>query len=240
LKSFDRLKHEFQRTESQCAERMRSAHAGENVDQITMKLRRVLAGLSSDLQNLQSMIQKDLKADTIGQREADRRSDQLKGYITRLEHMNAQMREQASGSARSNLMGAGAGAQGEGWAGRGGPESAATKDLDSGQILSLQQETMQRQDQGLDVLANSVLKQKDIGVQINNELEEHNRLLDDLDTHVDKTSTKIKRENKRITSLTEKSSNSCMLICIVFLVIVLVGGFATRWGCAFIPSKERC
>ena len=52
-----------------------------------------------------------------------------------------------------------------------GKETAATRELDNKGVLQLQQQMLQDQDQGLNMLAATVLKQKELATQINEELE---------------------------------------------------------------------
>lgn len=69
--------------------------------------------------------------------------------------------------------------------------------------VAVQEEITNQQDAHIDALLGSVVRTKDMGKAIGRELDDHNRLLDNLDTHVEKTGKKINKETKRVIVLTE-------------------------------------
>ncbi|CAG8983493.1 hypothetical protein HYALB_00004293 [Hymenoscyphus albidus] len=77
------------------------------------------------------------------------------------------------------------------------PETAKTRELDNEQVLQLQREMMRDQDVDVEELAKIVRRQREMGVQIHEELEYHNTLLQTQDAHVDRVKGKIDVAKKR-------------------------------------------
>ena len=83
---------------------------------------------------------------------------------------------------------------------------------------------MDQQDKALDLLSDSLYRQREIAEAINIETEEQLGLLDDMDSQMDLTNRKVKRENKRIEKFEATSSTKCMwcVICLLFLALIVV------------------
>ena len=78
-------------------------------------------------------------------------------------------------------------------------------------------------------LERTVVGTKHIALQINEEVGLHTRLLEDLDEHVDSTSSRLKAAQRRL-QLVMRRSGSCKTSLLIFLlgvilVVVLVVGF---------------
>jgi syntaxin 8 len=54
------------------------------------------------------------------------------------------------------------------------------------------------QDQDLDVLSSSVSRQRELGLQINDELDVHSRLIDETETMVDRTQQRLDQAKKKL------------------------------------------
>ncbi|KAL6056930.1 Syntaxin [Balamuthia mandrillaris] len=103
-------------------------------------------------------------------------------------------------------------------------ETEETRDLDNRGLLSLQEQKMREQDKLLDMLGESVDRQKEIAIGIGQEVDEHNALLDDLDHEVERTNSRVQRATNRVTRISKKSSTTCLwiVICALFIALVLV------------------
>ncbi|KAF3928971.1 Syntaxin-52 [Dactylella cylindrospora] len=66
------------------------------------------------------------------------------------------------------------------------PETEHTRQLDNSGVLQLQQEIMRTQDEGLEMLLKAVGRQKQLGLEIGNELDDQNEFLDELGDDVDR------------------------------------------------------
>jgi len=119
-------------------------------------------------------------------------------------------------------------------------ETEVTKDMDNAQLLQYQKDQMGDQDQTLDLLSQSVQKQREIAVTINTELDVHNRLLDDLDTKTGKTQAGIERERRHVAKVSESAKVGGMWIIIVLLIIIIIVFAFTDWGCKIHYVADRC
>lgn len=79
-----------------------------------------------------------------------------------------------------------------------GKESDKTRALDNQGVLQLQKQMMQEQDEDVMVLARAVARQKELGVQIQEELEVQNEMLGMLDEDVTRVQGKMDVARKRI------------------------------------------
>ena len=77
-------------------------------------------------------------------------------------------------------------------------ETDRTRELDNAGVLQLQKQLMQEQDEDVTDLTKVVQRMRDMGVQINDELQLQNEMLNMLDQDVDRTGTKIDIARKRI------------------------------------------
>ncbi|KAK6510330.1 hypothetical protein TWF506_009448 [Arthrobotrys conoides] len=81
------------------------------------------------------------------------------------------------------------------------PETDRTRQLDNTGVLQLQQEIMKSQDEDLEALLKAVGRQKQVGVEIGQELDEQNQLLDSLGVDVERVNDKIRVVKKRVKNI---------------------------------------
>ncbi|KAG8534171.1 uncharacterized protein KY384_001015 [Bacidia gigantensis] len=82
-----------------------------------------------------------------------------------------------------------------------GKETSRTKELDNNGVLQLQQQLMKEQDEDVTILAQAVARQKELGVQIQEELEVQGSLLNMLDEDVDRVKGKVDVARKRVNDI---------------------------------------
>jgi regulator of vacuolar morphogenesis len=83
----------------------------------------------------------------------------------------------------------------------GGPpaqETERTRELDNDGVLQLQKQMMHEQDMDVDDLAKVVRRMREMGIQINEELEEQSTMLDLVDHDVERVQSKVDIARKRI------------------------------------------
>jgi len=108
------------------------------------------------------------------------------------------------------------------------PEGPDQTGLDNQQIHSYHKQVLKDQDDQLDTLAQSVGRQRILGIQMGSELEEQAELLDDVDRGVDRHSSTLERARKRLGNVARKSKDNwswvtiAILICILVLLIVVL------------------
>ncbi|XP_063125816.1 syntaxin-8 isoform X5 [Rattus norvegicus] len=89
-------------------------------------------------------------------------------------------------------------------------EPEETRGLGFDEIRQQQQKIIQEQDAGLDALSSIISRQKQMGQEIGNELDEQNEIIDDLANLVENTDEKLRTEARRVT-LVDRKSASCAL-----------------------------
>ncbi|XP_011906420.1 PREDICTED: syntaxin-8 isoform X3 [Cercocebus atys] len=87
-------------------------------------------------------------------------------------------------------------------------EPEETRGLGFDEIRQQQQKIIQEQDAGLDALSSIINRQKQMGQEIGNELDEQNEIIDDLANLVENTDEKLRTETRRV-NLVDRKSTSC-------------------------------
>jgi len=224
----------------------RANSSNTNAVKLSATIRRRLVQLTTDIAKLQDT----LPQLNITEKEKNRRKDLIFNLATRKDQLSDLMSkplDQVTISPTAAQLKNGAGASQTASPGGGrrawgaqAKETEATRDMDNAQLLQYQKEQMKDQDETLDLLSTSVLKQKEIAVTINTELDVHNRILDDLDGKVGKTQAGIERERRHIAKVSESAKVGCMWVVIVVLIIVIVVFALTDWGCKIHDDPNRC
>ncbi|XP_068178609.1 syntaxin-8 [Antennarius striatus] len=206
-------------------ERNRQQRTGGNPAKINMTLRASLQKLKQSIGHLKESLLRASSTRHVMQSEADRRQNLIDDLLTREKQLNATFKGDIMepGPSRSALLTEGAG---------GGPgvatnpwlinETEETRGLSFGEIKNQQQQIIEAQDAGLDALAAVISRQKVMGQDIGNELDEQNEIIDDLAHLVDKTDSRIRNETRRVKLVETKSASCCMMVVIVLLLIAIV------------------
>ncbi|EPS40241.1 hypothetical protein H072_5969 [Dactylellina haptotyla CBS 200.50] len=97
-----------------------------------------------------------------------------------------------------------------------------TEDMPNQQVYTLHQRIMEEQDGTLDRLSESITRQRELSIQIGDELDSQGELLDDLDDGVDRAQRRITSARKRLDTFAKKAKDNGSMITIVVLIIVLV------------------
>lgn len=204
-------------------ERNRQQRTGGNPAKINMTLRASLQKLKQNIAQLKEGLLRASSSRRLMQSEADRRQNLIDDLVTREKQLNATFKGDIvePEPARSTLMGAGTsgGVAANPWLIN---ESEETRGLTFGEIKQQQQRVIEAQDEGLDALAAVISRQKIMGQEIGNELDEQNEIIDDLSHLVDKTDDRIRNETRRVKLVETKSASCGMLVVIVLLLIAIV------------------
>ncbi|PIA89204.1 putative syntaxin-8B [Cercospora beticola] len=102
------------------------------------------------------------------------------------------------------------------------PEAPNQDNLDNQQIHSYHNQVLREQDDQLDVLGQSIGRQRMLGIQMGNELDEQVELLDDVERGVDRHSNQLHGAQKRLTTFSRKARDNWNWITITILIIILV------------------
>jgi len=109
------------------------------------------------------------------------------------------------------------GATGRTW----GASAPAPPTDDPQAVLTATQEKMAEQDERLERISHSLQTQSHLAHEMNDELKYQNRLLDDIDHHVDSSSMKV-RQGVVQTRRVEEKAKQKGLLCVVFLLFVVI------------------
>lgn len=94
--------------------------------------------------------------------------------------------------------------------------------LNNQQIHSYHKDVLRDQDEQLDRLGDTIGRQRDLSIQIGDELDEQVNMLDDVEDHVDRHQSTLDRARKSLGDVARKSRDNKQLTIILILIIVLV------------------
>lgn len=81
---------------------------------------------------------------------------------------------------------------------------------------------LQEQDRQLDRLGESIGRQRDLSIQIGDELDEQVLMLDEMEGHVDRHQGRLDGARKRLGDVARKAKDNKQITAIVVLIIVLI------------------
>jgi syntaxin 8 len=102
------------------------------------------------------------------------------------------------------------------------PEAPDQSQLDNQQIHAYHKQVLRDQDDQLDTLGQSLGRQRVLGIQMGNELDEQNELLDDVERGVDRHTTTLDRARRRLGTVARKSKDNWSWLTIGILIVILV------------------
>ncbi|KAJ0044970.1 hypothetical protein Pint_04071 [Pistacia integerrima] len=192
------------------SERSSLPASGPEAQRHVSGIRRKITILGTRLDSLQSLLSKLPGKQPISEKEMNRRKDMLANLRSKVTQMASTL-NMSNFANRDSLL---------------GPEikqadpMSRTTGLDNHGLVGLQQ-----QDEGLEKLEETVISTKHIALAVNEELDLHARLIDDLDQHVDVTDSRLRRVQKNLAILNKKTKGGCscigMLLAVVGIVILV-------------------
>ncbi|KAL8771598.1 MAG: hypothetical protein Q9209_003041 [Squamulea sp. 1 TL-2023] len=102
------------------------------------------------------------------------------------------------------------------------PEPPDQRHLDNQQIHEYHRNVMQQQDEQLDRLGDSIGRQRELSMQIGDELDEHVQMLDEVEGHVDRQQGKLDGARKRLGNFARKARDNKQLTIILILIMILI------------------
>jgi syntaxin 8 len=102
------------------------------------------------------------------------------------------------------------------------PEATQTDGLDSSQLYTQQQQVMRGQDERLDRLGNSVSRQHELSIQIDDELTSHLELLDDVDNLVDSSHSRLETAKRQLDKFSRKARENGSFVTIIILIFIFI------------------
>ncbi|CAN0843206.1 SYP52 [Linum grandiflorum] len=174
--------------------------------------RRKITILGTRLDSLQSLLTKLPGKQQVSEKEMNRRRDMIGNLRTKANQMASTL-NMSNFANRDSLL---------------GPEIKQadimnrTTGLDNQGLVVFQRQVMREQDEGLEKLEETVISTKHIALAVNEELDLHTRLIDDLDQHVDVTDSRLRRVQKQLGILNKRTKGGCSCMCMLLAVIGIV------------------
>jgi syntaxin 8 len=94
--------------------------------------------------------------------------------------------------------------------------------LDNVQIHEYHSQVMAEQDEQLDRLGDSISRQRELSIQIGDELDEHVQMLDEVDGLVDRHQSRLDQARKSLGTVARKAKDNMQMTTIIILIIILV------------------
>ncbi|KFQ91049.1 Syntaxin-8, partial [Nipponia nippon] len=191
-------------------ERNRYQRSGESSAKLNVVIRSSLQNLREKIDQLKDLLLRAVSTRQmhLTQLEGDRRQNLVDDLLTRQKQLQASYKNEGPEPdvIRSSLM--------TGGVKRGvtNPwlmeESEETRGLGFDDLRQQQRRIIEEQDAGLDALSSIISRQKQMGQEIGNELDEQNEIIDDLTNLVENTDDKLRNQTRHV-KMVDKKSTSC-------------------------------
>lgn len=186
--------------------------SGPDAQRLTSAVRRKISILGTRLDSLESDLSKLPSKQPITEKELNKRKDMLSNLKSKAKQMGSTL-NMSNFASREDLLGRSK---------RSVDEIDRTAGLDNHGIVGLQRQVMKEQDQGLEKLEETVFSTKHIALAVNEELDLHSRLINDLDEQVDATDSRLQRVQKRLAILNKRTKGGCSCMSLLLSVIAIV------------------
>ncbi|XP_072962880.1 syntaxin-52-like [Typha angustifolia] len=193
--------------------------SGTDTQRHTPAIRRKITILGARLDSLEALLFKLPSNQAITDKELHKRQDMVSNLRSKSKQMASTL-NMSNFANREDLLGQ---------SNKAVDELSRTAGLDNHGIVGLQRQTIKEQDEDLGKLEETVLSTKHIALAVNEELDLHTRLIDDLDQHVDITGSRLQRVQKVLVVLNKRTKGGCscmsLLVSVVAIVILIVIGW---------------
>ncbi|XP_058210813.1 syntaxin-51-like [Rhododendron vialii] len=186
--------------------------SGPDAQRHVSAIRRKITILGTRLDSLQSLVGKLPGKQPLTEKEMNRRKEMLLNLRSKVTQMASTL-NMPTLAHRDSLL---------------GPDITSadamsrTTGLDNSGVVGLQRQIMREQDEGLEKLEETVISTKHIALAVNEELDLHARLIDNLDQHVDVTDSRLQRVQKNLAILNKRTKGGCSCLCLLFSVVGIV------------------
>ncbi|KAG6387459.1 hypothetical protein SASPL_152649 [Salvia splendens] len=186
------------------SERSSLPPSGPEAQRHASTIRRKITILGTRLDSLQSLLQKLHGKQSLTEKEMNRRRDMVNNLRSKVTQMASSL-NMSNFANRDSLL---------------GPEIKPADAMS--RISGLDNQGIVEQDEGLEKLEETVISTKHIALAVNEELDLHTRLIDDLDQHVEVTDSRLQRVQKRLAILNKRTKGGCSCMCLFLSVIGIV------------------
>ncbi|KAK6083578.1 SNARE domain-containing protein [Seiridium cupressi] len=101
-------------------------------------------------------------------------------------------------------------------------DEVESQNMNNTQIHAYHQQILDQQDAQLDALGVSISRQRELSMQIGDELDDQVAMLDDVDATVDRHQGRLDRARRRVDKITRTAGDNKQMIAIIILIIVLI------------------
>lgn len=194
------------------SERSALPATGPEAQRHSSAIRRKITILGTRLDSLQSLLSKIPGRLPLTEKEMNRRRDMVANLRSKANQMASKL-NMSNFSNRDSLLGP-----------ETKPVDAMTRatGLDNQGIVGLQRQVMREQDEDLEKLEETVISTKHIALAVNEELDLHTRLIDDLDEHVEVTDSRLERVQRRLAILNKRTKGGCTCLSLLLSVVGIV------------------
>ncbi|KAD4178787.1 hypothetical protein E3N88_27378 [Mikania micrantha] len=197
---------------------------GPEAQRHSSAIRRKITILGTRLDSLQSLLTKLPAKQPLTEKEMNRRRDMLANLRTKVTQMASTL-NMSNFANRDSLLGPDI---------KPADAMARISGLDNSGVFYSNQlcyldNSISEQDEGLEKLEETVISTKHIALAVNEELDLHTRLIDDLDEHVEVTDSRLKRVQKNLAILNKRTKAGCSCLCMLLSVIGIVALAVALW-----------
>jgi len=196
---------------------------GQDVSKANSNIRKILNELAMTIQDLEDLLNSSAAQYHITDEQYTKRQDDIADLKARRDDMqSAYSKGQGGPSSVGNRNPSmnGSSYRNPGYD-RGGHDDGYGG-YDNDHALTRQQQIMREQDDGIDILAQSIERQKNMGNMISGELDLQEDMLDDLGAGMDRTDNRLTATTERVITVTEKAKGSGMCCCIALLILAII------------------
>ncbi|KAK3032451.1 hypothetical protein RJ639_037264 [Escallonia herrerae] len=193
------------------SERINMPASGPEAQRHSSAIRRKITILGTRLDSLQSLLSKLPGKQPLTEKEMNRRRDMLGNLRSKVNQMASTL-NMSNFANRDSLLGPDI---------KPADAMSRTTGLDNSGIVE--------QDEGLDKLEETVTSTKHIALAVNEELDLHTRLIDNLDEHVDMTGSRLQRVQRNLAILNKRTKGGCSCMCLLFSVLGIVVLVVAIW-----------
>ncbi|TGZ49151.1 syntaxin-8 [Temnothorax curvispinosus] len=181
-----------------------------------------------EVQQLKSKVEEASKLKTITFEEAERRTrqvEQLQSKDIQLQRLY-EPRTNDYVSSRASLLKTGSSAFADGgttsWAADDDDDKPLDVQVSVNDLMSHQDRVLIEQDKGLEELCKVIVRQKEIGQTISNEVDHQNEVIDDLADHMERTDESLINKTQQVRNIHSKDRTCVYWIVILLLFIVII------------------
>eukprot|EP01101_Sappina_pedata_P004325 TRINITY_DN1811_c0_g1_i1.p1 TRINITY_DN1811_c0_g1~~TRINITY_DN1811_c0_g1_i1.p1 ORF type:complete len:242 (-),score=88.61 TRINITY_DN1811_c0_g1_i1:91-777(-) len=217
-REYERLNKVADEITGDLQERTKLARRAEPTTSLTASISRKISSFSSALSTFQSTALSNDPSLRISEFERKKRSELISKLVSRKDSIQTMFKQTPDVDARDALLSFNARQ----------PRSFGTQDTDRTQgvdnhdLVKMGRSLIQEQDKTLEMLGNTLTKQKKIGQEIGSEIDRHNSILEDIEIKVEYTSNNLDRETNRVKEFGQKYSVTVLWIIIGLLVVANV------------------